>query len=41
MMKSVGVDPARTAADHGARDEMDTAYARGREDLVADMARSI
>ena len=41
MMKSVGVDPARTAADRGARDEMDKAYARGREDLVADMARNI
>ena len=41
MMKSVGVDPARTAADRGARDEMDTAYARGREDLMADMARNI
>ena len=41
MMRSVGVDPARTAADRGARDEMDTAYARGREDLVADMARNI
>ena len=41
MMKSVGVDPARTAADRGARDEMDKAYARGREDLMADMARNI
>jgi len=41
MMQSVGVDPARTAADRGARDEMDTAYARGREDLIADMARNI
>jgi len=41
MMRSVGVDPTRTAADRGARDEMDTAYARGREDLVADMARNI
>ena len=41
ILESVGVDPARTAADRGARDEMDTAYARGREDLMADMARNI
>ena len=41
ILESVGVDPARTAADRGARDEMDTAYARGREDLIADMARNI